>query len=512
MTVRHLTGSAEVLTILNGYGHGQSYSKTLELETAMCNSVTSSDSVLPKNISRDNNAVIHLCFDNFDSDEETPSGSGTTHSTHGIVIQEVLDPDRQPILTETQPTPRSKQRSVKPVEIEIRPCFANLKVEPILDIETSTEKFSFEAFEFDNFAWLICRKMSGSFEMQKVPSWAGWLSKTATDNESTISNVEYLAPLSESINENSTVQYILDKSLAASQEVGQEYAIVTFDLAVAKKAYALVWQNSAQFGKVLDRMGVFHTLCSLFGTLGKMMNGSGLSEIILESGICASRSLNRVMNGKHFNRALRVHKLVFEALQRLLLIRFVEMNPQFELLSQETHNMMMDLIDDPCKENVSKIKDSEEFKAYFQRYRTFTSELLDGIHGKTAQFWIRYMDIVQKILTLIRATKENNLQLHIAALYALCPMFFAYDHCNYARYVPVYLMTLMNLSKTHPGCKEFLKQNGFSVSRSKVTCSRNAVDITIEQTINRHAKSQGGIIGFSRNYAAYYRWCVTRHL
>ena len=41
--------------------------------------------------------------------------------------------------------------------------------------------------------------------------------------------------------------------------------------------------------------------------------------------------------------------------------------------------------------------------------------------------------------------------------------------------------------------------------------SRNAVDITIEQTINRHAKSQGGIIGFSRNYAAYYRWCITRH-
>ena len=62
------------------------------------------------------------------------------------------------------------------------------------------------------------------------------------------------------------------------------------------------------------------------------------------------------------------------------------MNPRFELLSQETHNMMMYLIDDPCKENVNKIKDSEEFKAYFQRYRTFMSELLDGIHGKTAQF------------------------------------------------------------------------------------------------------------------------------
>ena len=92
MTVRHLTGSAEVVTILNRYGHGQSYSRTLELEAAMCNSVTCSESVLPISISRDNNAVLHLCYDNFDLDEETPSGSGTTHSTHGIVIQKLLDP------------------------------------------------------------------------------------------------------------------------------------------------------------------------------------------------------------------------------------------------------------------------------------------------------------------------------------------------------------------------------------------------------------------------------------
>jgi len=41
--------------------------------------------------------------------------------------------------------------------------------------------------------------------------------------------------------------------------------------------------------------------------------------------------------------------------------------------------------------------------------------------------------------------------------------------------------------------------------------SRNPVDITIEQTINRHAKRQGGIIVFSRNYSAYYRWSTTRH-
>ena len=68
---------------------------------------------------------------------------------------------------------------------------------------------------------------------------------------------------------------------------------------------------------VIVRIGVFHTICSLFGTIGKMMRGSGLAEIVIESGICASGSLDQVLKGKHYNRAFRVHKLVIESLERL---------------------------------------------------------------------------------------------------------------------------------------------------------------------------------------------------
>ena len=98
-------------------------------------------------------------------------------------------------------------------------------------------------------------------------------------------------------------------------------------------------------------------------------------------------------------------------------------------------------------------------------------------NGKTAQFWVRYMDIIQIILTFIRATKENGIDTHIA-----------YDHTSCAGYVLAYLMTPMDLSDTHPGCKELLEPNRFSVSRPSFPCTRNAVDITIEQTIYRHAK------------------------
>ena len=53
--------------------------------------------------------------------------------------------------------------------------------------------------------------------------------------------------------------------------------------------------------------------------------------------------------------------------------------------------------------------------------------------------------------------------------------------------MPAYLVTMLNLSDTHPGALERLKSNGFSVSTSTVPLSRNLMDITIEQTINHYA-------------------------
>ena len=66
MTVHHLTGNAELITIFNRFGHCQSYSPTLKLETAMCRSVMSSNIYLPPSISTEGNEIVHFCLDNFD--------------------------------------------------------------------------------------------------------------------------------------------------------------------------------------------------------------------------------------------------------------------------------------------------------------------------------------------------------------------------------------------------------------------------------------------------------------
>ena len=125
-----------------------------------------------------------------------------------------------------------------------------------------------------------------------------------------------------------------------------------------------------------------------------------------------------------------------------------------------------------------------------------------GVLGKLPRYGCSTWTLLWMLLRFQRGTKENNFSLHLSSLEDMSSLFFTYDHPNYAYYTVVYILTMLNLDKTHPGAEKLLKGNGISVNRSSIPSSRNAVDITVEQTINKHAKSQGGNIGFSTNHSA----------
>jgi hypothetical protein len=113
---------------------------------------------------------------------------------------------------------------------------------------------------------------------------------------------------------------------------------------------------------------------------------------------------------------------------------------------------------------------------------------------------MNYCDSVWILLRFVEAVKENDQELYVYSMYAMSSLMFSSDHLNYARYLPIYHMQLKNLAEANEDAKELLGKYGISVSRSKVPACRNAIDVTIEQTINRSAKTTGGIVGFSRNF------------
>jgi hypothetical protein len=151
-----------------------------------------------------------------------------------------------------------------------------------------------------------------------------------------------------------------------------------------------------------------------------------------------------------------------EALQRLLFNLFEQTNPKAESISADTLDKMKNPAKQPSMQNLQSVEKSGQFLEYFGRYQSFTEDVQNGRYGKTAAFWLQYIKTIQNILMFIQATKQNDFQLHIASLYSLCPLFFAFDHTNYARYIPVYLMTMMNLNTSHEGSLKLLARKGFS--------------------------------------------------
>ena len=99
------------------------------------------------------------------------------------------------------------------------------------------------------------------------------------------------------------------------------------------------------------------------------------------------------------------------------------------------------------------------------------------------------MDMLQMVLTLIRATRKTTLNCMSSLYECLVPNV----HCKRSQQLRKLCTCVTDHTHkfyTHRRCKELLEQNGFSVSQPLVLCLRNAFDINIRQT-------KGGIIGFS---------------
>ena len=119
------------------------------------------------------------------------------------------------------------------------------------------------------------------------------MSCTGKRNTESLTTIEYLPPIPAPITENSTVQECLIQSQTMTNALQQSWTIVCFDMAAAKKAYAIKWQYPEKFPKLFIRLGAFHTICAYWGAVWKSMEGSGVEEIIIQSDICASGSIKK---------------------------------------------------------------------------------------------------------------------------------------------------------------------------------------------------------------------------
>ena len=77
---------------------------------------------------------------------------------------------------------------------------------------------------------------------------------------------------------------------------------VTFDQPLWLKAVGIIAESGL---KIVARLGGFHTTMSFLGSIGKLMAGSGIEELLAE--VYAENSVEHMLSGKAVTRSLRGH-------------------------------------------------------------------------------------------------------------------------------------------------------------------------------------------------------------
>ena len=64
---------------------------------------------------------------------------------------------------------------------------------------------------------------------------------------------------------------------------------------------------------------MFHAACTLLSIIGKRFQDAGLKDLCVESGVIAEGSVAGVLDGRRYNRGVRLQKIMHEAFVRLAL-------------------------------------------------------------------------------------------------------------------------------------------------------------------------------------------------
>ena len=326
--------------------------------------------------------------------------------------------------------------------------------------------------------------------------------KAVTTSETTKSLVEYMEVVP--LPPNDTVcKWYLDLLTDMADDFGLQCIFAHSDEAIYCKMVALQWINEGKYKKVVNLLGGFHTIMVKLKIMYKKYEALGFRDWWVDAGAIAEGSSVQAIEGRHYFRAIRLHKQSFEALLRYRIKKMgdvsvfgADFRHSLELLRCIPSTMELDIfISNP------------EFERLF-------SELMSSNSGTESEMMIEYLKDVSAMLALISSVRENYIERHIQAERALLPQLFAFGHFNYARYLTYQHVTLANLHQTNPAAWKELKENGFGGSFTGAPFSTVYGDFISEVTVNREVKVRGGPMkgGFSTSLTAENAFIKTSHL
>ena len=412
----------------------------------------------------DCNAFLQFVFDNADVNVRTLNGLGTFHATGGI---KCVTPAAgvKTNLTVIRGKAQASHPSTYPFAIPIVPykhptskplqeiTFADLSV--LHDIRKCTQSLQ-HACLLDAL-WAS----SSLTNVDQQPGWSGFM--TASSNASdTFETSRILAVLFINLEASNVTSIYSSLTFACKQSsLHHQPCIVTFDQPLYMKARSMVASQpeGSELKSAIIRLGGFHLLISYLGTIGNIMEGSGLEGLWKVA--YGQSTVGHMMTRHAYARAIRAHLLTYQALVTLLAHHKPEPS---EYCGEELQQMYHDVL----HQEKTPLEASQSPSLI-----NFTNALDNAVRemsatGRTPALWMQYLQQVALMLRFIRAEREGNWILHLDSVVFMLPYFHAAGHILYAKSAHLYAQDMCTLETLLPASvyENFTAKGFFTVRRS----------------------------------------------
>lgn len=502
ITLKSLTSSKKVLSLINKLGHCICYNVVEELETEASYTSVGRSELCPSNVNLRGDLHTGVAFDNFDRFVETIDGKDTLHDTVGIIYQDVCEDVEQQnrVAADDTDCTRKRRRTFDTIIPDIEPFSKRLKsIGGLLPVNFSSRSdipSNLKKIKMIDAAWLISHVKNIT-----TPMWVGFNAKIKNDS-STKQIVSYLPTINSSPTDVAVVVETMKRAIKIADECNQTYIQVTYDLAIAKIALQVQSMQNDDFARLFIHLGPFHIQMSFLKAVGTFISSCGLTTVMVDSGLLAAGSVGGFLSAKNFSRAKRLHVLVSLALN-MEHFKFFMASEGIEIdegVTAYLNNLQSNGLTDG-------VIDNAELREIIVKYQCFKEKTLTGQHGKTAQYYIMYTNLIEHFLMLSRSIRTGDFSLFKYVLPKMNNLLFPLNHVNYARWLLRYHDNLMKVDDTHPGLSEDLAAGYFGIKRTNKSFSRQPIDLVTEQTINADAgRTLTGISHFTNSIQARLRY------
>ena len=301
-TLEHKYGHRDLVDMISKLGFCSSYSEANKYRT---NAAAVQGVDLPEEVSA---SFMQYQADNVDHALRTLDGYGSIHVMGQMV-------SFTPAIKGVRKIPRLK------VDMEIVRRLARVKLVEQKNPKPVLSKIVYEqlgVFQRDisndnlDIMWTIA-----FHSPQPQPMWSGYMQMMHQNLPHPGKSSEIFLPMidltpSDPTCVRSTLEYVVDHATSYNTT-----PVITFDQQLWWVAYLVIESQprESSLHNIVLVLGGFHTQMSFLGSMGSLMAGSGLKEVM--SQVYAEGSVDHILSGKAVARAVRAHLLVDAALNTI---------------------------------------------------------------------------------------------------------------------------------------------------------------------------------------------------